>query len=283
MNLKQSVPEYIISGKNTFLQILFTAVFAFVFIKIYRPFGYDTNFEDINKLHLFLATVAVVLTGMVIVILSRLLLLRLRKTHEITYALFIWFIVAEIIFMGGFYTLFEVQILDDKRPLSTLFFNAIQNTTLILLIPYTLSILFFAWSDIKNKFENVVSQFRNPSDIFIPFSDTSGSLRISIRSSDLLFIEANDNYVNIHYRDDEKRKKYIIRNTLKNLENQLKDYPVYRTHRKYSVNIKNVKMLTRDKRHYVLIMNDVRGDKIPLSKSYEKKTLKLINKKIHVA
>lgn len=275
MTLKQSVPDYLITSKNIIIQIAFTTVFAYIFINIYRPFSYNSWYK-IQEWQLLIASAVVVLTGMIVVILSRLIMFQLKKSHEITLAFYIWFVVAEIIFMGLFYTSFEMFILHDQRSPVWLLFNAVQNTSLILLIPYTLSILFFAWKDIKRKLEHVVHQFRDPSEIFIPFKDDKGNLKITLKSNDLLFLESNDNYVNIHYVDRGKRKVFMIRNSLKNYETELKDYPVYRNHRKYSVNIKNVKMLKKERKGFELIIDDMQEDKIPISRSYEKNIMDLM-------
>lgn len=276
MNLRQSVPEYLTTRKNTIIQIAFTTIFAYIFINIYRPFGYD-NWYKIKDWQLLLASAVVVLAGMVVIILSRLIFFYLKRSHEITFALYIWFTAAEIFFMGLFFTSLEIWILHDERTAIALLFNAIQNTALILLIPYTLSILFFAWSDIKKKLEQVVIQFRDPSEVFIPFRDEKGSLKITIKSVNVLFMESNDNYVNIHYNDGDKRKIYMIRNSLKQFETDLKDYPIYRTHRKFSVNIKNVKMLKKERKGFELLINSAQEDHIPVSRSYEKQIMELMN------
>lgn len=278
MNFRQSVPDYLTTKKNTIIQIAFTTIFAYIFINIYRPFGYDEWYK-IKDWQLLIASAVVVITGMVVIMLSRIFMFQLKKSHEITYALYIWFIVAEIFFMGVFYTSFETFILHDERPAVELLFNAVQNTTLILLIPYTLSILFFAWSDIKKKLEQVVKQFRDPSEIFIPFNDEKGNLKITIKSIDVLFLESNDNYVNIHYSDNGKRKIYMIRNSLKQFETELKDYSLFRAHRKYTVNIKNIKMLKKERKGYELLLNTELEDRIPVSRSYEKRIIQLLSNK----
>lgn len=275
MNLKQSVPDYLTTRKNTIIQIGFTTVFAYIFINIYRPFGYDSWYK-ISEWQLLIASAVVVLTGMIAIILSRLILFGIKKNHEITLAVYIWVIVAEIILMGLFYTSFEIFILHDDRNALALIFNAIQNTSLILLIPYTLSILFFSWKDIKRKLDQVVQQFRDPSEIFIPFKDEKGNLKITIKCTDVLFLESNDNYVNIHYLDNNKRKIYMIRNSLKNFETELKEYPIHRNHRRFAVNIKNVKMLKKERKGFELIINTPTEDKIPISRSYEKKIMDLM-------
>lgn len=273
---KQSVPDYLTTRKNTIIQIAFTTIFAYIFINIYQPFGYN-NWYKIQEWQLIIASAVIVLTGMIVVIISRIIMLRLKRSHEITLAMYIWFILAEIIAMGLFYTSFEIFILNDDRQALDLLFNAIQNTSLILLIPYTLTILFFAWSDIKKKLDQVVQQFRDPSEIFVPFKDEKGNLKMTIKSVDLLFLESNDNYVNIHYLDNGKRKTYMIRNSLKQYEQELKDYPIYRCHRKFSINIKNVKILKKERKGFELIMNSVKEDKVPVSRSYEKKVMSLMN------
>ncbi|MCF8361151.1 MAG: LytTR family transcriptional regulator [Prolixibacteraceae bacterium] len=277
MVFNQILPDYLTTRKNTIIQIAFTTVFAFVFITIYRPFGYENWYTEVKHWQLIVASAVVVLTGMIVIILSRMLLLYTKRTQEITLATYIWFIVAEIIAMGLFYTLFEIVILKDQRSPLFLFINAVQNTSLILLIPYTVTILFFAWSDIKKKFEQVVGQFKDPSELFIPFKDEKGNLRVTIKCSDLLYLEANDNYVNIQYTNKNKLKTYMVRNSLKNFENELKDYPIIRCHRKYSINIKNVKMLKKAKKGYQIIINSEQQEIIPVSRSYENQVIKQIN------
>src|SRR5574344_746583 len=279
MNFRQSVPDYLTTRKNTIIQIVFTAIFALIFIVAYRPFGYDNWYGHIGNLKLFGGTIAVVLVGMVVIILSRIYMFFFQKNHEVTLAVYILFIVFEIILLGVFYTCLEIFILDDKRSSFSLFLNAVQNTSLILLIPYTLSILFFAWNDIKRKLEQVVQQFRDPAEVFIPFKDEKGVLRLTLKSINILYLESNDNYVNIYYLDNDKKKNYLVRNSLKMLEKNLKEYPIYRCHRSYSVNLKNVKMIVRTKKGYELILNTNPEESLPVSKSYEKKIMDLLNVK----
>ena len=277
MNFKQSVPEYLSSRKNTIIQIFFTALFAFIFIITYRPFGYDKWYGNIGKLELLAGTAVVVLLGMVVVVVSRIGMFIMSKTHEITLAVYIWMIAVEILLMGGFYTSLEIFILHDKRSTLSLLFNAVQNTSLILLIPYTLSILFFAWKDIKLKLDKVIQQFRDPGEIFIPIKDEKGVLRLTLKSINILFLESNDNYVNVYYLDNNKTKTYLVRNSLKQMEKSLKFYPIYRCHRSYSVNLKNVKMVRKAKKGYELVINSPKEECLPISLSYEKKILDLLN------
>ena len=46
----------------------------------------------------------------------------------------------------------------------------------------------------------------------IPFRDEKGELRFSVKSKDVLYMEAADNYVSIHYIDRGKDASYMVRN-----------------------------------------------------------------------
>jgi len=276
MNFRQAVPDYLTSKRNTFIQIAFTTLFAYAFINIYLPFGVE-EWYNVNLVQFRVLSAGVVLLGMVVIMFTRLLMFQLQKTHEITIALYVWMIVVEVILLGVFYTIIEKLALKDPRKASILMLNAIQNTALILLIPYLISSMFFAWTDIQKKFEQVVQQFRDPSEVFVPFKDEKGKVRITLKLIDLLYVESNDNYVNIFYNDANKVKSYMLRNTIKNLEPELTRFSIFRCHRRYSVNKVNVKFFRKGKTSFEVVINDKGETVIPVSKSYQKAVINRLN------
>ena len=110
------------------------------------------NWYKVNELQFRVFSGLVVVVGMLVIIITRTLLLYLKKTHEITLALYIWLITAEVILMATFYTSFEKFILNDGRGSHLLFLNAIQkcgaHTVDTLFIKL---VVFSAWTDIKGK------------------------------------------------------------------------------------------------------------------------------------
>lgn len=64
--------------------------------------------------------------------------------------------------------------------------------------------------------------------------NNSHALQLSIH--DLLYLESMQNYVAVHYLKEEKATKEIVRNTMKEMENQLQDTPMFRCHRSFIVN-----------------------------------------------
>jgi DNA-binding LytR/AlgR family response regulator len=105
----------------------------------------------------------------------------------------------------------------------------------------------------------------------IGFKDEKDVLRISINSKDLLYLESSDNYVTIYYQNNDKLKKFLLRNRIKNLEQELKESNVVRCHRSYMVNLERVKVLRREKDGLYIELDSDLVSNILVSKSYSKK------------
>jgi DNA-binding LytR/AlgR family response regulator len=86
--------------------------------------------------------------------------------------------------------------------------------------------------------------------------------------ADVAFIRSADNYVEIVYKEDAGFKKKLIRNTLKNIEQQLKQYSNFlRCHRICIVNIHFIEKLFRDNENHWLSIKGFSGQ-LPVSRQY---------------
>lgn len=85
---------------------------------------------------------------------------------------------------------------------------------------------------------------------------------------DLLFMNARENYVAIHYKKD-KNERILIRNTISSVADQLKQhYPVFfRCHRGYIVNIRKIQSVTGNAQGFRLFLDQI-PEAIPVSRSY---------------
>ncbi|MEM6737446.1 MAG: LytTR family DNA-binding domain-containing protein [Bacteroidota bacterium] len=92
---------------------------------------------------------------------------------------------------------------------------------------------------------------------------------IQLYFNEILYIESNENYVDIHLLKNGKRRKEVIRSSLKNVEDQLvyAISPIYRCHRKYLINFKYFEVVDSSSRSMTI---QVKGDEttIPVSKQY---------------
>lgn len=93
---------------------------------------------------------------------------------------------------------------------------------------------------------------------------------ISIRPEDILYMESEGNYVNVHYRQDEKVTYKQIRSTIKQMEETLQNHPMFiRCHRAFIVNINYISNAEGNTQGYQLTLSNVPLE-IPVSRTYLK-------------
>jgi DNA-binding LytR/AlgR family response regulator len=86
------------------------------------------------------------------------------------------------------------------------------------------------------------------------YSDTSESLTFNL--PDLLFIEADDNYSTVMWKETGAVQKKLLRVNLKNLESQLDNSFMLRCHRSYIVNVNAISAISGNTNGYKLKIND---------------------------
>ncbi|MCE2994122.1 MAG: LytR/AlgR family response regulator transcription factor [Cyclobacteriaceae bacterium] len=106
------------------------------------------------------------------------------------------------------------------------------------------------------------------------YSDTSESLTFNL--PDLLFIEADDNYSTVHWKEDSAIQKKLLRVNLKNLETQLNNSFTLRCHRSYIVNVNAISAITGNTNGYKLKMNGS-DFSIPVSRPKGKEVMEKIS------
>jgi DNA-binding LytR/AlgR family response regulator len=190
----------------------------------------------------------------------------------------VW-IFAEILFMSFFYAVFEKFILDDVRTFSDLIRISSKNTALVLLLPYSISWLYLAWQDKKEQIENLADQ-ENPSGLrdMIPFYDDKGVLKFSVKKENLFYLESAENYVNICYLNKDKISKYMLRDTLKKIEEGFIGTEIVRCHRCFMVNFDKVKVIRKDKEGLKLELDNPGIRDIPVSKTYVNSVMQTFSK-----
>lgn len=98
-------------------------------------------------------------------------------------------------------------------------------------------------------------------------TDENGQLRLSLRPTDLLYIESADNYVIVYFRKEQRIAKELIRNSLKNMEELLGSSGCIRCHRSYLVNMAAVYCLRKTSRSFDIEIGGLERT-IPVSRSY---------------
>lgn len=139
----------------------------------------------------------------------------------------------------------------------------------ILLYPYIVFALLFAL--IQPDAEEAAEE-----DL-VRFADSTGRLKLVIAHDVILYIEAQENYVSIHYMEGEKMKEYSLRQSMRGIEELMDKHGIIRCQRSYFVNPRHVTVLRRDKEGFIQAELDITGSKpVPVSPKYYEQLSKLL-------
>jgi hypothetical protein len=102
----------------------------------------------------------------------------------------------------------------------------------------------------------------------IEFVSEKSSENLTLLVSDVAIIKSADNYVEIVFKEENHFKKKLIRNTLKNIEQQIKPFPDFiRCHRICIVNSHYIEKLHRNYNGHWLTIKGY-DEQIPISRQY---------------
>jgi len=268
------IPSYLYDKSNINRLILFTALFALLFINIFQPFGSRGWYPYISDFRYFFFSSLIILVGMLVVVVSRLIMLVFVRKHTVSYVQYLLWVLAEILAMSLFFSLFTKFIPKEgvHRDFMDIFHKSTINTSLVILLPYSILWLYFSWRD-KNSLLQKIAITEQNTEVqrknLISFHDEKGVLRITIMLENLLYIDSADNYVTIHYLNKTKLSHFLIRNSLKWMdENLTKESQLVRCHRSYIVNLDMVKVIRKNKGGIFMELDVVNTPDIPVSNSY---------------
>ena len=106
------------------------------------------------------------------------------------------------------------------------------------------------------------------------YSDTSETLSINL--PDLLYVQADDNYSTVVWKNGEGIQKKLLRANLKSIENQMDNAFTMRCHRSYLVNINAIDMVSGNTNGYKLKILDT-DIAIPVSRQKGKEIMEKIS------
>jgi len=111
----------------------------------------------------------------------------------------------------------------------------------------------------------------------VRFADSTGRLKLVIAHDVILFIEAQENYVSIHYLEGEKVKEYSLRQSMRGIEELMSRHGIIRCQRSCFVNPRHVKVLRRDKEGFIQAELDITNARpVPVSPKYYEQLSKML-------
>ena len=145
-------------------------------------------------------------------------------------------------------------------------FTSMKIVFLILCYPYILLAMLRIIANYKGDLDE-----RNelPQGTLVKFYDEHHRLKLTIDPSAILFINAESNYVKIHYKESGRVKEFLLRNSMKSVETMVGHHGLVRCHRSYFVNPNHVSVLSRNRDGVIVAELTVSGlDPVPVGKQY---------------
>ena len=241
------------------LHMIVLPLFVFTFTLVYRPLGVNHLIgSEFFGVHVTIATCIVLVSVIIMRVLYYFLPLRLN------YTLYTLWCVGEILFMSFFVALYLWLVLDKPAPYFDIMMYSFKYLFCTLPIPYSILALSIRVYD-----SNSVAQSAEESQKRMRFYDVSHNLKFVITSGSVLYIGADENYINIYYIDNGKVRCYVLRNSMRSVDEVCLSNGLVRCHRSFYINPSHVKVLRKDKEgvvYAVLDADDVRD--IPVSKKF---------------
>lgn len=288
--MSDPLPGYLLGKYQMISTVMFAAFFSMAFILLCLPFSHNVWFE-LGPAPSFAYTVAFFLLALTGVILSRRGMYRLRNEGHWKVLHYVLWCCAEVFVISLLYAFFTLEgdamglFSLQKMGFGRIFLSAAVYTAICLGVPYLVAAQYFAIQDRDNtirllNMSNVVSDMpvSAQEERRITLFDNNGTLKLSVNSDNLYFIESEDNYIHVWYMDSTgAMKQYMLRCRLKTVEDSFADSVLVRCHRKYIVNMDKVSILTYEKDGYYLDLDIDSVSPIPVSKTYEQTVLAHFN------
>lgn len=247
--------------------LFFTAVplFFFLFILAYKPFDIEVFLAaGCQRYTLNLIITSLIVLG--VMLLSRLLLFLLRRKIDLNWWLYILWCAGEAVISG----LFMSIPMGIGWAASKTYFSVMS-----LCVLYTAGILVFPHALLTMAVQLYVIDLRAAKTPavdekkLIRFHDDKKRLKLVAASDAVLYIEAEDNYVHIVHLDNGRVRDFVLRSSMRALEELLQRHGLVRCHRSYFINPERVELLRKDENGYFQACLDREGlAPIPVSKRY---------------
>lgn len=277
------IPKFILDRRYLLGSVLFVLAFSVFFMLIYTPFSTTAwfSFRDIEHSGM---TVAFFLVAVAFVFISKLAMFAVQNRINLSLIQYALWVVTEIVVISLFYTYFTyifVPPLEDD--VWHILFKAFGCILLIMVIPYTIITLYAAYRAKNEELQMLQYEMalaNEPSVAYpslVNLYDYNGTLKLTINSDSLYYMESQDNYVRIFYENQGKLQSYMLRCRTKTIEESLVDTSMVRCHRSYMVNVVNINHIRKEgkSRYIVLTNNSIKP--IPVSKSYFKNLIEKID------
>ena len=248
----------------TLLYLIVVPAFFLSFMLIYRPYGSGVLLEMGRGLFTFNVTILSSIV-LVTIALSRLVLWLVSRRIDTSWTAYILWCMAEALAMSLFGALYITLMLRGAQSYFSVLAWSLGCMLSISIYPYAVITLAL---QLKVKAEQASHPAVQDASM-IRFHDTGQRLKLVISPAAVLYIKAEENYVSIHYTDNGRLKKYVLRASMRSLEELAAKHGLVRCQRSFYINPDHIRIIRREPGGIVAAELDIDGAaSIPVSRKY---------------
>lgn len=264
------VNKKIVSGASTIFHSLVVPLFVLIFTIYYRPYGVYEVLQMEHASFYFNSTIIFCII-LVSISITRGWLYLVGKYRDLSRFQYMLWCAGETVVASAFASMYLV--LMSGR---TLAFFDIAGASVVMLMATCLYPFGFIWLGIELYYR---TNDDHPADenSLIRFHDEYKKLRLVIAPEVVIFIKSEDNYVQIHYLEQGRPKKFILRSSMRALEETLSRHGLVRCHRSYFINPLFISVVRRDNTGVIVAELRQEGyESIPISRKYHEEITRLL-------
>lgn len=267
----QSYPYYYRNRKNLLLILFVFSFVSFLFSYLFQPFEVNILEHRINSKFILLIHAFIPLP--IVYIYFWFVNKKVKDETSWTIGKELFHLAFVLLLIGFLDFLIRDFIYTNPNNWSlTYLFEEIRNTflvgtlLLIIILPLNLQRLLNTYKKSASKINLSKANYSNNTDL-IAINSFINSENFNLKIASFLFAKIDGNYAEIYTKNENSFDKKLIRLSLKELEEQLKDFNfIFKTHRSYLVNLNQIKCVNGNAQGYKIKLYHFPSE-IPVSRS----------------
>ncbi len=262
---------YSASLKMRLLLCLIFSVFVFLFLWIFQPFGLSTLPQGVAKVALGYGGVCFTIMFLLNIVCMEALPAIFNESKWTLGKQLIW-IALNIVLVGLGNAIYTSYILGWKLSFQVIGYFELY-TVAVGVIPSSVLIMLGHKRDTAKynkeaqQLSNNLVQKETQKGNAITISSENKGEELTLEANNILYINSADNYIEVHFLLKGIVQKQVLRNTLKQVEEETKNHTqLMRCHRGYMVNINRVNKISGNAQGYKLHFSET-DIRVPVSRN----------------
>lgn len=157
--IHKNIPEYFVAKDNIIFFLIFVFVYSLLFVNIFTPFqGAWYNIQHYTRAQLFTDTLIITSGGTIVLLISRMIMYYTHKRKPISHLQYWFWHIVEVFCLAFLYALIVHFVTKDTREFSEIFARAVIFVPTILIIPVTITLLYFSTREKDKKISALESE-----------------------------------------------------------------------------------------------------------------------------